>query len=480
MKIEKQVGRSPIQKVFSLLTPFLTAFMAMVIAALFTTVLAVVTSVTSQARETIGFGYVENLVSPALNVEVRDEFTGTVIPDPEVTTSGDALKIVSVRRAGYTEVIVAGLKKGKLTVYLKPVGATGSQALLTGVVQNYLPLLSGNVDGGLVLRTLGVSDLLSLNPDTLLSPLKDTIKVLGSREVPSNLVFPDQRIGGIFLLNKPIYRLPMSSYRKTRMVAIQAAIPTGSLMSLPSPPKATDLVNLLNARKIGFTEELSPTGTVTKNIPLTTNVDRRSILEVATPNFPSDIFGLNLIDLTSDRQSLIASDVKAVKEARRARGADAVNEISLGSLSVVPAGGTQKIVAAAIGEKGNLLSVSILPGSLPGGAGRVKAPTFLGPAILPKGALPKEYPVTGVERGIMILSLQEPSSPDGNFGKQVFVLPSMGTFSIPVQALALGMKVDRFTVSRLEFDEAFDSKKFEAGEVVKNLSRFTFSNTDIL
>jgi hypothetical protein len=425
----------------------------------------------AHARETIGFGYEEDLTSPRLIFDVRDEFTGARISDSEIQISGDAVKIVSVKREGYAEVMIAGLKTGKLTVFLKPTGSLGSQAIVSGDLQNYLPLLPGNVDGGLILRTLGVTDLLSLNPDTLMSPLKDTIQLVGPREIPSNLVFPDQRIGLVIRLNKPTYRLPMSSYRKGRIVAIHAAIPTTSLLSLPSSPKAADLANVLSARKIGWTEELSPTESVTKPIAFSTNVDRKISLVVPKPPFPADLYGLNFLDLQSDRQSLLTSDVKALKQGTYE--AAGVNTISLGVVTSLPNGASQKVVAAALANDGDQISVNILAHEA-----QVTAPEFMPVEVLAR-AFPKVMKVKAPAKGMIIVSLQEKTSADGNFGKQIFVLPGAGEVSVPLQDLSATMKASRYSVSRLEFDDGYQPNHFEGGEVAKNLKRFTFSGSDL-
>lgn len=428
-------------------------------------------SATCNARETIGFGYKENPNSNSLSINVIDEFTGLPLLDAEINQNS---KYVSVKRNGYTDVIIFGLNNGDLTVYLKPTASFGAQAEYSGQLTDYLPQVSGSVDGGLVLRSLGVSDLLALNPDTLMSPLKDTIQALGSRDIPSNLVFPDQRIaGGLLRLNKPTYRLPMSTMRTSRLVSLEASIQTSSLLGLPSKPRAADFVNLLNARKMGFTEEFTPTGSANKNIALTTAIDQKCTLSVPAADFPSDLFGLNTIDLKSDSQSFMPTDVKALKVGTYDETKSSL--ISLLAPSKLPSGSSMKVVAAALSENGTTISVSILPFSQ-----SVKAPPFLKSEHLKDGPIPSQMTLKSGNLQIVNLSLFEKTDATGVYGKQIFILPNAKEVTLNLKEFTADLKVSRISLERLEFNSAFNPNDFEAGEVVNKLSQFTFSGMNVL
>lgn len=440
--------------------------------------LLALTAVTTHAeppKESVGFSFLPGAARDLRGVDVAvvDEFTGTTLGDARIEVTGSGARTVTVTRPGYTALTVYGVKAGQMKVFLKPVPALATDAIANGKLTNGLPGLSGHVDGGLILRSLGISDLLTLNMDSLLSPLKDTIQLLGPRQIPSNLVFPDQRVGLVIRLNKPIYRLPVSTARRVRLLGVQAAIHATSLLEMPSRPDPVFFANLLKLRKIGWTSELSPTGNFTQDISLTTELRPRFNVNVGLPPFAANLFALSLTDLANDRQSLVVSDVKAVRQGTYELNRSA--RIPLMAPASIPSGAGQHVITAAVSEKGERISAVL---SLAPSADLTAAP-FLDAPLLSSQRLPATMKVQAGANGFTILSLMEKFANGGYDAHHVVVLPAAGEVEVPLTELASGRNVVQLGLAQLEFSAPISETEMDGVDVMKSLSRFTFSRGEI-
>lgn len=446
-------------------------------AVLFSAILSVSSAFAAAPSESIGFTFVEQAVTDpsGMQVEAFDELTGLKIADAQIQVAAlpgsTTLKVVHARRTGYAGASVYGIRGGFLKIMLHPDSAMGTSAVAKGELLGYLPFLPGHVDGGIILRTLGVSDLLSLNVDSLLSPLKDEIRLLGKREIPSNIVFPKQTVSVIVKLNKPVYRLPMSTGRYTGLVGAQAAIPVADLLGLPAKPDPVDFANLLKLRKLGFTERMNPSGDFGRDIPLTT--DLGASLQVKMENIPydSNLYALSLIDMNDDRQHLAVADVKGVRKGSydKKRGV----MVDLVAPTSMPSGSMPYAIAAAMSEDGNQLSATVLNAT----SKKVSVnDLFMAPKI---GIAPKDaMDVTALSAStISALTISEKLTPTGARSHRVFVLPEAGKAHIEFQTVFPGVVLDQLGLSQMEF-AAVDPRSIDGVDIARHLKRFTYSISD--
>lgn len=424
--------------------------------------------------ESIGFSFVERSVSDpsGMMVQAFDELTGDFIPDAQIQVSDlvghTDLKVVHVRRTGYSGVSVYGIRKGALAVMLKPDTALGTSAVSSGELRNYLPYLSGHVDGGIILRTLGVSDLLNLNVDSLLSPLKDEIRALGRRLIPSNIVFPRQTVSVIVKLDKPLFRLPMSTGRYTGLVGAQAAIRVGDLLGLPADPDPVDFANLLKLRKIGWTERLNPGADFYRDIPLTHELDQNLLVKIQNIPYAANIFALSLVDLNDDRQALTVADVKGIRNGTY----DAASGVSLSLMSpkTLPIGAVSYVIGAAISEDGRQISASILDAT----SKRADVKNLL---VAPRiGVAPKDGMdvQTLSQTGLSAVMIQEKLSTRGARSHRAFVLPEAGRTRVDFQTIFPGVALDQVGLSQMEF-QSLDARSVDGVSLSRLLKRFTYS-----
>lgn len=188
------------------------------------------------AVETLGFSIADR--SGNFDIRVVDELTQSPITDAtirlEEASPGSAVRNLTVSKAGYATITLMGLMGQPVTVYLKPIPTTFSEVMVSGQLTGFPPHPSSRtVQAGLVFRTMNAFDLLHFDTDALISPLRDTIDVMGPRRVPSNLVLPSQSVSYFlvsFELDKPDYRLPLPAGKESRLVGIQGEIDVRDLV----------------------------------------------------------------------------------------------------------------------------------------------------------------------------------------------------------------------------------------------------------
>lgn len=423
--------------------------------------------------ETLGFSWEQKSeeTAAAINVDVIDEYTGIPINDADVQIEGSSLKNVTVSRSGYSKFTIMGLQRaGHLTVFLKPNEAFGTGAVASGKLNEYAPGWTKHVDAGLILRSLGISDLIAFNAESMMSPLKDTINVVGARKIPSNLVFPPQKVNLFVSLNKPNFRMPMSVGRHMRLMAFQTAMLTNQLLDLPSDPMAVDLVNLLKNRKIGWSERLSPKGDFKQDFTLTHNLVEKYEVEAAAPPFEADLFAISALDLSSDRQELIPADLKAAKRGTysRIRGA----KFKLKAPETMPAGSEQQLLIAALADKGSRVSAALIDKP----TAKSKVPEFLNIQQLPKSKqLPDQLVVKPLQKGMTFVMVMGNSLD----AYQIVVLPTQKETTLNLRKLAGDVPAKSYSVTDLEFTESFIPSKIDGVKEVIGLRRFAFTKSTL-
>jgi hypothetical protein len=130
---------------------------------------------------------------------------------------------------------------------------------------------------GLVAKTFDFSDLVELDVNSFLSPLTDTIDIFGAREVPSNLVFPDQTFSFLFIpihLNKPTFRLPILGGTASRYFGVTGLLPISDSINALRKKNFWEIINLLEFSKVGITPVMTASThtSVTKRLDVMTNI----------------------------------------------------------------------------------------------------------------------------------------------------------------------------------------------------------------
>lgn len=137
---------------------------------------------------------------------------------------------------------------------------------------------------GIVAKALEMSDLANLDPTSLVSPLKDTMDVFGPREIPSNLVLPDQTFPVYFIpvhVDKPTYRLPVLTGSSSRYFGVTGAVNVQEAINIIRGDNTWDIINLLEFQKVGLTKPVPvPRAGDTINLDFATDVTIRDTMKL--------------------------------------------------------------------------------------------------------------------------------------------------------------------------------------------------------
>lgn len=163
---------------------------------------------------------------------------------------------LTIDKTGYSRLTLIGISANQVSVFLKPIAET--PRLASGHSDVWLPSLGrSTIQAGIVFKSLSPTQFISFDLGGLLSPLKDQIDVWGKRDVPSNVVFPDQTISviiGSSRINKPDYRLPLRPSKTLSLTHLQLKVKVSDLLSDVQNKKGISTINHLT-----FTQsEVSP------------------------------------------------------------------------------------------------------------------------------------------------------------------------------------------------------------------------------
>ena len=109
---------------------------------------------------------------------------------------------------------------------------------------------------GLVAKAMEMSDLVQLDSSSFISPMKDTIDLLGKRNIPSNIVLPDQTFPVYFIpvhVDKPVFRLPVLEGTSSHYFGVTGAVVVQDAINVIRGSNAWDIINLLEFQKVGLT-----------------------------------------------------------------------------------------------------------------------------------------------------------------------------------------------------------------------------------
>lgn len=182
---------------------------------------------------------------------------GKPFADNLVTTAADgtfqapagwtAEQPVTISARGFVRVTYFGQKPRGASYQIRPAEGQG-QFELTGVTTGFqIRDRDGLVDFSLVIPALQRSDFFSFDMNSVISPHKDEISIIGQKaELPSNVSLPKQR-ESYFLpitLEKPVYRTYFRTSGTKRVVALRGQFPLKQVVDEMRGNK--DFVALIN------------------------------------------------------------------------------------------------------------------------------------------------------------------------------------------------------------------------------------------
>jgi hypothetical protein len=454
----------------------------------------------SFAAETLGFALsAQTTSSTEMTVTVLDEAKLKPVADATVSVSDGAqanatqvlstdasgialvgnlqpgLRSVTVAKAGFAAISVAGIDNANITFYLKALPKAVAQPLLSGNSSGWEPAANSSlVYAGITFRSLSVYDLSSFQAEGLVSPLKDHIDVMGDREIPSNLVLPRQDVRvSIFTvhLDKPKYRLPLTAGRETSLVLLQGNIPAKTLMDAAQNGGESaylDVINKLKMSRVGLGSPFTPTKDATQDVTSTIALAPKHQVTPATPPFSANVLAAAVTDTVGDRTLLVPTDVKI-----SAKAGEAVKAVTLAAPSQA-FGKTQNVITLAQDTKSNRVS-----GIVSAQAGKTLAPgEFLNVAPLASlPSLPATISVTAPSHGLGALVFNSlPAKGDAaSFPVwYAYALPGAGPQSFSTAPLAGLKKLSDYSSLQFEFDaKKIDLQNLNGRDAMTGLKRFT-------
>jgi hypothetical protein len=447
--------------------------------------------------ETIGFSLsVSHSPGGQINVVVKDDATLAPIPDATVSVSSSLAKleegrfnfaltpksgsvrlhrdtgeqVVTVSKSGYATISILGVQSDQVTVFLKS-NAPVPQVVASGILKGWVsPSGYSSAFGGVVVRTLSALDLLSFDFKSLISPLKDTIDVFGKRQIPSNIVLPQQDVFlpiGSITLNKPTYRLPVQQARPVRLVGVHAEVRVSDVISAfqPGGKYSVDLLNKLKFTRVGIGPQVTPQSDFQQDINASYALSPTYEVTVTPPPFNAHVFVGALTELDSERLSLLPTDFKT------AINGDRPGDVRTMTL-VSPRVGRTDVVSIAVGDKGARVSgiLTAEPSSV------VRPGQFMDvPAIQAFRQLPDSIAFQSVSQGIGVATFlsKDASTQHSSVAWVVNVLPTAGTVSIPTHLIPSGTTISSYSLSQFEFAPSFDPRQIDGRSIMKSLQRFS-------
>jgi hypothetical protein len=403
--------------------------------------------------------------------------------------AGKTPKTVTAVKQGYAGATLIGARSSHVTIFLKPLERESQISVASGNVSGWQHsnfLLGKPVYMGAVFRNLNAFDLLQFQVGTLISPLKDEIDVFGKRQIPSNLVMPDQTIP-IFLgsvrVNKPHYRFPMSTGHTTRLAVLQAQIDSSELVSIGQSGKAdASTLNKVQFDRIGLSDIVSAAGDFKQDLHAEYALQAAHRVTVNPPPFPSDVVVIAVTDLQGDWQALIPTDIKAPITEKELLEQRPITQgpISLRSLPAMPAFPAKNQALITVASTKDLKRIS---GIITATAGsQVNPGAYLdSQPIADSKTLPDQVqfraPTSGI--GETVFRAQESNSKHTLPVWFVYTLPEAGQVTINTHDLPFQKKVTQYSLLQLEFDPAFNEHEVDGQTIITRLKRFASETAHI-
>ncbi|MBI3541708.1 MAG: hypothetical protein HY075_00315 [Deltaproteobacteria bacterium] len=172
---------------------------------------------------------------------------------------------------------------------------------------------------GLVAKALEMTDLVDLDTSSFISPMKDSIDVLGKRDIPSNIVLPDQTFPVYFIpihVDKPVYRLPVLSGSSSRYFGVSGLVNVQDAINAIRQGTAWDIINLLEINKVGVTKPVpvsSPPRDISLNVAQDTAISQKLTLHPGRNTTGGDTRRLAVAAWEPIAGTFVPTDVKLVQ-----------------------------------------------------------------------------------------------------------------------------------------------------------------------
>ncbi|MCM2279609.1 MAG: hypothetical protein NDJ89_16160 [Oligoflexia bacterium] len=440
----------------------------------------------------LGFSVTSDASLSHPRIEVRDARSRQPLDDAAVTLTEAprGLFSVTVSKPGYVTLTLAGVRPARVEIELEPLATSAPQVLAQGNVSGWVPPrlsrrnpLGKPVSIGLVLRALQPTDLLGFGVGSMLSPLRDTIDILGPRSIPSNLVLPQQSIPigiGRIRVKKTSYRLLLEPEVRTLLAATQGAIDSGDLLSLGNAKQIpASVLNKIRFTRLGFSAPFTPEGNTSLELEGNQELVPAHRVNASRPPFPADVVVTALTDPDGSGELLVPTDVKAPITL----DGTTANPIALRSAPGATAR-DRRVLTTALSANQRRLS-----GIISAEAGEdVRPGDFLEVTELPDSAgLPASLPLAASEgrirsvifEGVTVTQLGRESAERSYPLWTVYVLPAAGETQLVPDSALLGAPVRSYSLLELEFGSALDESRIEAGTLIQGLRRFTRATAEI-
>lgn len=460
--------------------------------------------------ESLGFSLNASAAAGAaasdLSVLVLDDATGAAVTDAVVSV-GDSLqdegttavrgktgaqgqllakgalsrgpRSLTVSKDGFAAISIAGLDSPQVTVYLKTLPSAaglsaGPTVIASGEAANWPGAGDGeNVIAGIALQSLSALDLIHFNVDSFMSPLKDTIDVMGSHDIPSNFMIPDQDISVFFAsihVSKPSYRLPIVRGKTVHLASIQGSIAVGDIVSLAqSGGKPTmDLLNKLTITHAGLSAPVVADRDFSQRLDANHELSPRHQVTPGAPPFTADVLVAAMTDMDGSRTVMLPTDIKL---AASSNDPSRVHTVSLsGPDSSV--GVSRAVLTVAMAGRGHRISGII--------SDRVGSDVSPG-EYLPQDELtdavtvPDLVALQPIATGLAAAVYEA----QGAAVWYVYALPGAGVSQFPSSRLPAPAKITSYSVMKLDFGQSFDTRTLDGQKIMTQLQRFGRSTAKI-
>ena len=436
----------------------------------------------SAHAETLGFTLSDDLGGElgGTRVLVLDDQTLKPLADAQVqATIVGGTPSITVTKKGYASATIIGAQSKGMIVYLKELPTKARNVVASGKMKKWTGQFDergSTVHAGLVVKSLSAFDLLDFESGSVISPLKDTIDVFGDREIPSNLMFPEQDVFLLFgsiTLNKENYRLPVRAGEPSRLVGLQGEFSVDDVLpAFQGGKMSLAILNKVKFKQAGLTSTLVPTQDFTQIVDANQALSSRHKVSVNKPPFAGDVLVVAATDTAGDRNFLMPTDIKL------AINKDSPNQVNTVNLMAPSSGAPESlnIMTIAMSDKGRQLS-----GILTEKAGSsVRPGDFLGTASVetePR-ALPETIAVKAPANGIATAVFQSNILGDEERAVPVwyvYTLPNAGEVAVPTQAQPGDVRypIQSYAVVQLDLGQGFDEKKVDGETVLRRLQRFS-------
>lgn len=447
--------------------------------------------------ESLGFSFNDvdtDQHNQSIQVQVFDD--NTLQPITHATINISPNNVITVSKEGYAATTLIGVKAKDISVYLKPIPVSTKTLMASGNVGGWKPNPSDSpVYLGLVFKALSIFDLLHFEISSVVSPEKDTIDIWGDRQIPSNIVLPEQDIP-IFIgsahVNKTHYRLPLSTGTESHLVTAHGEISSSDLISIGTGGGAPslDTVNSLNFTRIGISDVIKPSADVEVNLNASIELIQKYQVDLSPPPFKADVMLASVTDMAGDRKSLVPTDIKLGMKASYTNeiNSSSFNDNQYQALATTQLKGTARsfgktegIVAIAMANGAKRLSgtITINPKS------NLKVNNYLMADDLKDFTkYPETISMKPTMNGLSVAVLEANFEPKKSEKPKTFPvwyiysLPSAGDVNIKVSDIPdqkFKTTLYNYSLMSLDFGSQFNEKEFNGQNMMKNLERFSRS-----